>query len=88
MWIKHILQDLGCHKTVILNHNTAADSWKVFGVHVHVCVCHGFKLSDIPKWKHFPTYVQSDDNCTLFPVMNTQLFMNDVPPIKFVNVFA
>ena len=40
---------LGCHKTVILNHNTAADSWKVFGIHVHVCVCHGFKLSDIPK---------------------------------------
>ena len=44
MWIKHILQDLGCHKTLILNHNTAADSWKVLCVHVHVCECHGFKL--------------------------------------------
>ena len=29
----HTLQDLGCHKTVTLNHNTAADSWNV------LCTC-------------------------------------------------
>ena len=49
-------------------------SWIILGI--HVCERRTFKLSDNTIEKHLFTHVRSEDNYTLFPVIDNQPIMN------------